>query len=164
MGYLAKMAGGLQRGAERQATAGPEFDRAKAWADSKYSPEIVYQIWRALYKAYGSARQQFPDVDSTSLIAILDVIAVARANRRRVDVSYLAEEMGWPRTTALRRLQKYAGSGYLTLARDGRHTYVDNTAKSRRAALKVIDVVIDNIEHTFGPAPAISQCERCAWE
>ena len=110
-------------------------------------------MWRALYKAYSTARQQFPDVDWISLIAILDVIAVARADRRRVDVSYLAEEMGWPRTTALRRLQKYAGSGYLTLTREGRHTYVDNTRESRRAALKVIDVVIDSIEQTFGPDP-----------
>ena len=102
-------------------------------------------MWRALYRAYSCARQHFPDVDWISLIAILDVIAVARANRRRVDVSYLAEEMGWPRTTALRRLQKYAGSGYLTLTREGRHTYVDNTRASRRAALKVIDVVIDSL-------------------
>ena len=129
-------------------SARPEFDLAKAWADSRYSPAQVYQIWRALYKAYGLARRQFPDVDWISLIAILDVIAMARANHRRVDISYLAEEMGWPRTTALRRLQNYAGSGYLTLTREGRHTYVDNTLKSRRAALKMIDVVIDNIDGT----------------
>jgi hypothetical protein len=81
-----------------------------------------------------------------SLIAILDVIAMARANRRRVDVSYLAEEMGWPRTTTLRRLQRYAGSGYLTLTREGRHTYIDNTRESRSAALKMIDVLIDSID------------------
>lgn len=105
------------RRAGHQAPAEPEFDLAKAWADSRYSPARVYRVWRALYKAYGAARQQFPDVDWVSLIAILDVIAMARASRRRVDVSYLAAEMGWPRTTALRRLQRYAGSGYLTLTR-----------------------------------------------
>jgi hypothetical protein len=140
----------LKRREKCQASAVPEFDLAKAWAASKYSPPVVYQIWRVLYKAYASARQQFPDVDWISLIAILDVIAVARANRRRVDVSYLAAEMGWPRTTALRRLRRYAGFGYLTLTREGRHTYVDNTHESRRAALKMIDVMIDNIAHTFG--------------
>jgi hypothetical protein len=148
--------------AKRVRAAGPEFDLAKAWVDSNYSPAVVYQMWRALYKAYGAARKQFPDVDWISLIAILDVIAVARANRRRVDVSYLAEELGWPRTTALRRLQKYAGSGYLTLTREGRHTYVDNTRESRRAALKVIDVVIDHIERTFGPHPIDRQLETSA--
>jgi hypothetical protein len=142
--------------------AGPEFDLAKAWADSNYSPAVVYQMWRALYKAYSTARQQFPDVDWISLIAILDVIAVARANRRRVDVSYLAEEMRWPRTTALRRLQKYARSGYLTLTREGRHTYVDNTRESRRAALKVIDVVIDSIDRSFGPHPIMKRRETSA--
>lgn len=132
--------------AKAQASAGPEFDLAKAWADSRYGPVRVYQIWRALYKAYGSARQQFPDVDWISLIAILDVIAMARANRRRADISYMAEEMGWPRTTTLRRLQRYAGSGYLTLTREGRHTYIDNTRDSRRAALRMIDVLIDSID------------------
>ena len=132
-------------GAQRPLAPGPEFDLAKAWADSRYSPAHVYRVWRALYKAYGSARQQFPDVDWISLIAILDVIAMARANRRRVDISYLAEEMGWPRTTTLRRLQRYAGSGYLTLTRNGRHTYVDNTRESRRSALRMIDVLIESI-------------------
>ena len=145
----------LRSRAKYQVSAGPEFNLAKAWADSKYSPALVYQTWRALYKAYGSARQQFPDVDWISLIAILDVIDMARANRRRVDISYLAEEMGWPRTTALRRLQNYAGCGYLTLTREGRHTYVDNTIKSRRAALKMIDVVIDSIDSTHEPNPTI---------
>lgn len=140
----------LESRAKRDGPSGPEFDLTKAWAHSKYSPPVVYQIWRVLYKAYASARQQFPDVDWISLIAILDVIAVARANRRRVDVSYLAAEMGWPRTTALRRLRRYAEFGYLTLTREGRHTYVDNTHESRRAALKMIDVMIDNIAHTFG--------------
>jgi hypothetical protein len=114
----------------------------------------VYEAWRALYRAHGSARRQFPDVDWISLIAILDVIAMARANRRRVDISYLAEEMGWPRTTALRRLQNYAGSGYLTLSREGRHTYVDNTRKSRRRSLKVIDVMIDSIDTAAWPNPS----------
>jgi hypothetical protein len=57
--------------------------------------------------------------------------------------------MRWPRTTALRRLQNYAGSGYLTLSREGRHTYVDDTIKSGRAALKMIDVVIDSIDNEF---------------
>lgn len=147
------MPGPSRRRAESQASAGPEFDLARTWADSKHSPARVYQIWRALYKAYGSARRQFPDVDWISLIAILDVIAMARANRRRVDISYLAEEMGWPRTTALRRLQCYAGSGYLTLTRQGRHTYVDNTPKSRRAALRMIDVVIDSIDGQIGSNP-----------
>lgn len=136
----------LKRREKRQASAVPEFDLTKAWADSKYSPPVVYQIWRVLYKAYASARQQFPDVDWISLIAILDVIAVARANRRRVDISYLAVEMGWPRTTTLRRLQRYAASGYLTLTREGRHTYIDNTRESRRAALRMIDVLIDGID------------------
>jgi hypothetical protein len=140
----------LESRAKRDGPSGPEFDLTKAWAASNYSPPVVYEVWHALYKAYNTARQQFPDVDWISLIAILDVIAVARANRRRVDISYLAEEMGWPRTTALRRLQKYAGSGYLTLSREGRHTYVDNTLESRRAALKVIDVVIDTIDRSFG--------------
>ena len=137
-------------GAQRPLTSGPEFDLAKAWADSKYSPAVVHQTWAVLYKAYAAARKQFPDVDWISLIAILDVIAMARANRRRVDISYLAEEMGWPRTTALRRLQRYAGFGYLTLKREGRHTYVDNTYESRRAALKIIDIMIDNIARNFG--------------
>ena len=147
------MQGTITSRGRRPRAAGPEFDLTKAWADSKYSPEVVYQMWRVLYKTYGVARQQFPDVDWISLIAILDVIAMARANRRRVDVSYLAVEMGWPRTTTLRRLQKYAGFGYLTLTREGRHTYVDNTRESRRAALKVIDVVIDSIDRSFGPHP-----------
>ncbi|HSA82637.1 MAG TPA: hypothetical protein VLE23_17605 [Geminicoccaceae bacterium] len=74
------------------------------------------------------------------------MIAVARANRRRVDISYLAAELGWPRTSALRRLQRYAGSGHLTLTREGRHTYVDNTRESRRAALSMIDILIDSID------------------
>ena len=139
----------LQGRAKFQTSAEPEFDLGKAWAESKHSPALVYQTWQALYKAYGSAREQFPDVDWISLIAILDVIAMARANRRRVDVSYLAAEMRWPRTTALRRLQNYAGSGYLTLSREGRHTYVDDTIKSGRAALKMIDVVIDSIDKEF---------------
>jgi hypothetical protein len=143
----------LQSRVNRQASAGPEFNLAKAWADSSYSPAEVYRAWRALYKAYGSARSQFPGVDWISLIAILNVIAMARANRRRVDISYLAVELRWPRTTTLRRLQNYAGSGYLTLSREGRHTYVDNTRKSRRAALKMIDMVIDSIDGTFGPSP-----------
>jgi hypothetical protein len=135
----------------RPLAPGPEFDLAKAWADSRYSPAQVYRIWRALYRAYGSARQQFPDVDWISLIVILDVIAMARASRRRVDVSYLAVEMGWPRTTTLRRVQRYAGCGYLTLMREGRHTYIDNTRESRRAALKMIDLVIDNIDEAELP-------------
>ena len=133
-------------GAIRPLAAEPEFDLAKAWADSRYSPAQVYRIWRALYRAYGSARQQFPDADWISLIVILDVIAMARASRRRVDVSCLAAEMGWPRTTTLRRVQRYAGRGYLTLMREGRHTYIDNTRESRRAALKMIDVLIDSID------------------
>jgi hypothetical protein len=97
------MPGLSRRRAEPQASAGPEFALARTWADSKHSPARVYQIWRALYKAYGSARRQFPDVDWISLIAILDVIAMAHANSGRVDISCLAEEMGWPRATALRR-------------------------------------------------------------
>ncbi len=124
----------------------PEFDLAKAWAESKYEPALVLKIWHALYKAYHSAHAQFPDVDWISLIAILDVIAVARANRRRVDISYLAAELAWPRTTTLRRLQRYVDAGYLTFTREGRHTYVDNTPKARRRVLKVIDVVIDSID------------------
>ena len=140
--------------AKRQPATGPEFDLAKAWAASKYSATVVYQMWGALYKAYASARQQFPHVDWISLIAILDVIAMARASRQRVDISYLAEEMGWPRTTALRRLRKYAAFGYLTLTREGRHTYVDNTLESRGAALKMIDVMIDSINR---PPPRLSR-------
>ena len=147
----------LESRAKCHVSAGPEFDLTKAWADSKYSAAHVYQIWRALYKAYGSARKQFPDVDWISLIAILDVIAMARAHRKRVDISYLAEEMGWPRTTALRRLQRYAGFGYLTLTREGRHTYVDNTLESRRAALRMIDGLIDSIDHSFAPNPTNRQ-------
>jgi hypothetical protein len=123
------------RGTRRQPAPGPEFDLSRAWA--------------ALYRAYAVARQQFSDVDWISLIAILDVIAMARAHGRRVDISYLAEEMSWPRTTALRRLRKYAGSGYLTLAREGRHTYVNDTLESRRRALKTIEVVIDSINRSF---------------
>ena len=134
--------------AKRQSPARPEFDLAKAWADSTHSPAHVYRAWRALYKAYGAARRRFPDVDWISLIAVLDVIAVARANRRRVDISYLAAELGWPRTSALRRLRRYAGYGHLTLTREGRHTYVDNTRESRRAALSVIDTLIDSIDHS----------------
>ena len=107
---------------KRQSSAGPEFDLAKAWADSRHSPAQVDHAWRALYKAYGAARRRFPGVDWISLVALLDVIAVALANRRRVDISYLAAELGWPRTSALRRLQRYAGSGHLTLTREGRHT------------------------------------------
>jgi hypothetical protein len=156
---MRQMPGTTTSRAKRPRAAGPEFDLTKAWADSKYSPAVVYQMWRALYKAYGTARQQFPDVDWISLIAILDVIALARANRRRVDVSYLAEEMGWPRTTALRRLRRYAAAGYLTLTREGRHTYVDNTRESRRSALKVIDVVIDSIGRSLGAHPTNRQDE-----
>ena len=81
-------------GAKRQPAAGPEFDLTKAWADSRHNPARVHQAWRALYRGYGVARQQFPDVDWISLIAILGVIAMARAHGRRVDISYLAEEMG----------------------------------------------------------------------
>jgi hypothetical protein len=147
------------RGAKRKPAAAPEFDLVKAWADSKYSPALVYQIWGVLYKAYASARKQFPDVDWISLIAILDIIAMARASRRRVDVSYLAEEMGWPRTTARRRLRRYAEFSYLTLTREGRHTYVDNTVESRRAALKMIDVVIESIDRSFRPHPTNKQRE-----
>jgi len=150
------------RGAKRSPAAAPEFDLGKAWADSRHSPALVYKAWCMFYKAYGSARHQFPNVDWISFVAILNVIAMARANRRRVDISYLAEEMGWPRTTALRRLQKYAGLGYLTLTREGRHTYVDNTLKSRRAALKMIDEVIDNIDRSFGPHPVDRQRETSA--
>ncbi len=135
-----------RRGAKRCQPKIPEFDLAKAWADSKYDPALVYRIWRALYKAHSTARKQFPDVDWISLIAVLDVVAMARANRRRVDVSYMAEEMGWPRTTALRRLHRYAESGYLTLTRLGRHTYIDSTPKARRGAARVIDTVIDSID------------------
>jgi hypothetical protein len=149
------MPGPFNSRARGLASVAPEFDLAKAWADSRHSPALVYEAWRALYKAYGAARKQFPDVDWISLIAIFDVIAIARANRRRVDISYLAEEVGWPRTTALRRLQKYAGFGYLTLTRDGRHTYVDNTAASRRAALKMIDAMIDSIDGILGPHSTI---------
>lgn len=133
-----------------RASTATEFDLAKAWSDSRHGPARVYQTWRALYKVYGAARRQFPDVDWISLIVILDVIAMARANRRRVDISYLAEEMGWPRTTALRRLRHYAGSGYLTLTREGRHTYIDSTVLSQRAALQMIDLLIDS---TFQPDP-----------
>jgi hypothetical protein len=141
----------LKRPNRQASGAGPEFDLARAWADSKYSVERVYQMWGVLYKAYASARRQFPEVDWISLIAILNVIAMARAERRRVDISYLAEEMGWPRTTTLGRLRKYAGFGYLTLTREGRHTYVDNTLESRRAALGMIDMIIDRIDRTFRP-------------
>jgi hypothetical protein len=148
-----QMLGRATTGAKRQPAAGPEFDLTKAWADSRHNPARVHQAWRALYKGYGAARQQFPDVDWISLIAIFDIIAMARADRRRVDISYLAEEMGWPRTTALRRLRKYAGSGYLTLAREGRHTYIDDTRESRRAALKMIDAVIDSIGRSFWLVP-----------
>lgn len=124
-----------------------EFDLATEWAESKFEPELVYKIWRALYRTYHAAHEQFPDVDWISLIAILDVIAVARANRQRADISYLAVEMGWPRTTTLRRLQCYVAAGYLTFTRVGRHTYVDNTPRARHRALKVIDVLIDSIDH-----------------
>jgi hypothetical protein len=99
-------------------------------------------------------------VDWLSLIAILDVIAMARAHRRRVDISYLAEELGWPRTTALRRLRKYGGSGYLILTREGRHTYVDNTLAARRAALKVIDMVIDTIDSGVESSSSCSSSGR----
>ena len=148
------------KGRARPPPAGrPEFDLAKAWADSRHSPALVFQAWRALYKAYGAARQQFSDVDWISLIAVLNIIAMARANRRRVDISYMAEAMGWPRTTALRRLQRYAGSGYLTLTREGRHTYVDNTRNSRRAILRMIDVLIDSLDHSFAPNSSNGQGE-----
>jgi hypothetical protein len=149
-------------GAKRQPATGFEFDLAKAWAASRHNPVRVHQAWRALYKGYGIARQQFPDVDWISLVAILDVIAVARAHGRRVDISYLAEEMGWPRTTALRRLRKYDESGYLMLSREGRHTYVDDTPQSRRAASKMIDVVIDGIDRGFGPHRMDRQHETSA--
>ena len=145
----------------RPPAAGPEFNLTKAWADSRHSPALVFQAWRALYKAYGAARQQFSDVDWISLIAVLNIIAMARANRRRVDISYMAEAMGWPRTTALRRLQRYAGSGYLTLTREGRHTYVDNTRNSRRAVLRMIDVLIDSLDHSFAPNSSKDQSETC---
>jgi DNA-binding MarR family transcriptional regulator len=133
------------KGKQQQSTVS-EFDLAKAWADSRYDPKIVYRMWHALYKAQSTARKHFPDVDWISLIAIFDVLAIARANRRRVDVSYLAEEMGWPRTTALRRLNRYAETGYLTLTRHGRHTYINSTPKARRGAAGVIDTVIDSID------------------
>jgi hypothetical protein len=147
------MPGALKSWAKCPRSAAPDFDLSKAWEDSRHSPALVYEAWHALYKAYGSARKQFPEVDWISLMAILNVIAMARANGRRVDVSYLAAEIGWPRTTALRRLQKYAGFGYLTLTRNGRHTYVDNTVESRRAALKIIDAMIDSIDGIFRPQP-----------
>jgi hypothetical protein len=149
-------------GGQRQPAAGPEFDLTKAWADSRHDPARVHQAWRALYRGYGVARQQFPDVDWISLIAILAVIAVARAHGRRVDISYLAEEMSWPRTTALRRLRKYDGSGYLVLSREGRHTYVDNTLQCRRVALKMIDVVIESIDRGVGPRPIDGRHETSA--
>jgi hypothetical protein len=141
------MKGRSRSAANRLPPGTPEFDLAKAWANSKYDPTLVYRIWRALYKAHSSARKQFPDVDWTSLIVILDIIAMARANRRRVDISYLAEEMGWPRTTALSRLRVYAAASYLTFTRLGRHTYVDDTPKAKRKALKVIDALIDGLDH-----------------
>jgi DNA-binding MarR family transcriptional regulator len=128
-----------------------EFDLIKAWAGSTHGSAYVYQAWRALYRAYGAARQQFPGVDWISLVAILDIIAVSRAHRRRVDVSYLAEELGWPRTTTLSRLRRYSACGYLVLSREGRHTYIDNTLKGRQAAIRIIDVLIDSIERPSGP-------------
>jgi hypothetical protein len=143
------------RGTRRQPAPGPEFNLSRAWADSKHDPACVYRAWRALYRAYAVARQQFSDVDWISLIAILDVIAMARAHGRRVDISYLAEEMSWPRTTALRRLRRYDGSGHLKLSREGRHTYVDDTLESRRRALKMIDVVIDSINCSFWFGPFV---------
>ena len=78
----------MQGRSKRAVKQTPEFDLAKAWAASKYDSALVYRIWRTLYKAHGSARKQFPDVDWTNLMVILDVIAMARANKRRVDISY----------------------------------------------------------------------------
>ena len=118
---------------------------AEALPDSQYDLAAIQKIWRALYKTYHSAHAEFPDVDWISLLVILDVIAVARANRRQVDISYLSAELGWPRTTTLRRLRGFVQAGYLTLTPQGRHTYIDNTPKAWRRALKVIGVLIDNV-------------------
>jgi hypothetical protein len=120
--------------------------KGAACAESKYPPEVVTRVCSALYRAFAKARSEFPEVDWISFVAILDVLAVARAKGVPVDVSYLAYELGWPRTTALRRLRRYAEAGYLTLARQGRHTYVDTTAEGRRRAQIVIDSAIDCID------------------
>ena len=118
---------------------------ARTLPDSQCDLAAIHNIWRALYKTYHSAHAEFPDVDWISLLVILDVIAVARANRRQVDISYLSAELGWPRTTTLRRLRVFVRAGYLTLTRHGRHTYIDHTPKAWRRALKVIGVLIENV-------------------
>ncbi len=119
---------------------------AKRWATRKRERALELRIWRTLYNAHALARKQFPDVDWINFLAILDVIAMARAEGKSVDVSYLAYEMGWPRTSALRRLRRYADAGYLMLSRKGRHTYVNETTLAQRRARKLVDAVLEGMD------------------
>ncbi len=116
---------------------------AKSWAERRQERALQLRIWRTLYNAHALARKQFPDVDWVNFLAILDVIAMARADGKPVDVSYLAYEMGWPRTSALRRLRRYADAGYLMLNRKGRHTYVNETPLAQRRARRLVDAVLE---------------------
>ncbi len=119
---------------------------AKRWAVRRQERALELRIWRTLYNAHALARKQFPDVDWVNFLAILDVIAMARAENKPVDVSYLAYEMGWPRTSALRRLRRYADAGYLTLNRKGRHTYINETPLAQRRARRLIDAVLEGMD------------------
>ena len=119
---------------------------AKPWAVRRQERALELRIWRTLYNAHALARKQFPDVDWVNFLAILDVIETARGESKPVDVSYLAYEMGWPRTSALRRLRRYADAGYLMLSRKGRHTYVNETPLAQRRARKLVDAVLEGMD------------------
>jgi hypothetical protein len=90
--------------------------------------------------------RQEAGVDWVNFLAILDVIETARGESKSVDVSYLAYEMGWPRTSALRRLRRYADAGYLMLSREGRHTYVNETPLAQRRARRLINAVLKGVD------------------
>ncbi len=85
-------------------------------------------------------------MDWVNFLAILDVIETARGESKPVDVSYLAYEMGWPRTSALRRLRRYADAGYLMLSRKGRHTYVNETPLAQRRARRLVDAILKGMD------------------
>jgi hypothetical protein len=133
-------------GKNTTSTPVPARSPAKRWAVRRQERALELRIWRTLYNAHALARKQFPDVDWVNFLAILDVIETARGESKPVDVSYLAYEMGWPRTSALRRLRRYADAGYLMLSREGRHTYVNETPLAQRRARRLINAVLKGVD------------------
>ncbi len=133
-------------GKNTTSTPVPARSPAKRWAVRRRERALELRIWRTLYNAHALARKQFPDVDWVNFLAILDVIETARGESKPVDVSYLAYEMGWPRTSALRRLRRYADAGYLMLSREGRHTYVNETPLAQRRARRLINAVLKGVD------------------